>query len=131
MKRSIMVWVAAFALLAGGFGCSGGGEPPAGAQPSESEDALVARARQIHERVITLDTHADINANNFTTERNYTQDLGNQVNLPKMVEGGLDAAFFIVYVGQNRGENAFTKEGYDNAYRQAIEKFDAIHRLTE
>lgn len=131
MKRSIMVWVAAFALLAGGFGCSGGAEPPAGAQPSESEDALVARARQIHERVITLDTHADINANNFTTERNYTQDLGNQVNLPKMVEGGLDAAFFIVYVGQNRGENAFTKEGYDNAYRQAIEKFDAIHRLTE
>ena len=60
-------------------------------------------------------------------ERNYTQDLGNQVNLPKMVEGGLDASFFIVYVGQG----PLTPEGYDNAYKQAVAKFDAIHRLTE
>jgi membrane dipeptidase len=106
------------------------GSSPAAQQPAAA-DAVVAKARQIHERVITLDTHADINANNFTKERNYTQDLGNQVNLPKMFSGGLDAAFFIVYVGQNRGENAFTREAYDNAYRQAIEKFDAIHRLTK
>ena len=91
------------------------------------EDALAAQARGIHERVMTLDTHADINAANFTAECNYTMDLGNQVNLPKMVKGGLDAAFFIVYVGQ--GE--LTPEGYANAYRQAVEKFDAIHRLTE
>ena len=32
------------------------------AQPqAETEEQLVARARAIHERVITLDTHADIN----------------------------------------------------------------------
>jgi membrane dipeptidase len=91
------------------------------------EDAVTARARGIHERVMTLDTHADINAANFTAECNYTQDLGNQVNLPKMVKGGLDAAFFIVYVGQGD----LTSDGYANAYRQAIEKFDAIHRLTK
>ena len=89
-------------------------------------DAVTAKARAIHERVMTLDTHVDINPANFTTACNYTQDLGNQVNLPKMVKGGLDAAFFIVYVGQ--GE--LTPEGYANAYRQASEKFDAIHRLT-
>ena len=59
------------------------------------------KARGIHERVMTLDTHDDISAANFTAECNYTQDLGNQVNLPKMVKGGLDAAFFIVYVGQD------------------------------
>jgi membrane dipeptidase len=91
------------------------------------EDAVTARARGIHERVLTLDTHADINAANFTAACNYTQDLGNQVNLPKMVKGGLDAAFFIVYVGQGD----LTPDGYANAYRQAIEKFDAIHRLTK
>jgi membrane dipeptidase len=44
-----------------------------------------------------------------------------------MVSGGLDAAFFIVYVGQ--GE--LTPAGYDNAYKQAIAKFDAIHHLTK
>ena len=92
-----------------------------------ADDALVARARGIHERVIALDTHDDINPANFTLERNYTQDLPTQVNLPKMLAGGLDASFFIVYVGQG----PLTADGYDNAYKQAIEKFDAIHRLTE
>src|SRR5690349_5292806 len=76
---------------------------------------------------MTLDTHNDIDPANFTAERNYTQDLGNQVNLPKMIKGGLDASFFIVYVGQGD----LTPQGYDSAYKQAIEKFDAIHRLTE
>ena len=99
----------------------------AAATLAAQEDALTTRARAIHERVMTLDTHVDINASNFTAECNYTRDLGNQVNLPKMIKGGLDAAFFIVYVGQG----ALTPEGYANAYRQASEKFDAIHRLTE
>jgi membrane dipeptidase len=96
------------------------------AQP-KLDPALVARARVIHDRVITLDTHADINPRDFTAERNYTQRLDTQVNLPKMEEGGLDAAFFIVYVGQG----SLTPEGYDRAYKQAIDKFDAIHRLTK
>jgi len=89
---------------------------------------VVARARAIHERVITLDTHNDISPANFTAERNYTQRLNTNVNLPKMVEGGLDASFFIVYVGQDTALNA---EGYKKAYDEAIAKFDAIHRLTE
>jgi membrane dipeptidase len=125
MRRVVLACTAAVALLAGVLGDS-----PSAQQPA-ADEALIAKARQIHDRVITLDTHNDINPGNFTAERNYTQDLGNQVNLPKMIKGGLDASFFIVYVGQNRGENAFTKEGYDNAYRQAIEKFEAIHRLTD
>jgi hypothetical protein len=44
------------------------------------DDTLVKKARAIHERVIALDTHDDINVADFTPERNYTQDLGNQVN---------------------------------------------------
>jgi membrane dipeptidase len=100
---------------------------PTAQTPSTADDALVKKARGIHERVIALDTHDDINAADFTPERNYTQDLGNQVNLPKMVAGGLDASFFIVYVGQG----PLTPEGYDNAYKQAVTKFDAVHLLTE
>ena len=92
-----------------------------------ADPELVKRARAIHERVITLDTHADINPANFTRQRNYTEDLGTQVNLPKMTSGGLDAAFFIVYVGQGD----LTPAGYDDAYKQAIAKFDAIHHLTK
>src|SRR5829696_8506174 len=88
---------------------------------------LVKRARAIHERVITLDTHDDINPDNFTRARNYTQDLPTQVNLPKMFAGGLDASFMIVYVGQGD----LTPAGYEDAYKQAIAKFDAIHHLTK
>src|SRR6476661_3545022 len=95
------------------------------------DDALTTKARGIHERVMTLDTHNDINPGNFTAQCNYTMDLGNQVNLPKMIKGGLDASFFIVYVGQDTGPDAFTPAGYNRAYKSAVEKFEAIHRLTE
>lgn len=95
---------------------------------AQSDDAaLVAKARAIHDRVLKLDTHNDIDPANFTADCNYTMRLTTQVNLPKMVEGGMDVSFMIVYVGQG----PLTAEGYDNAYRQAIAKFDAIHRLTE
>jgi membrane dipeptidase len=78
-------------------------------------------------RVLKLDTHNDIEPANFTADCNYTMRLTTQVNLPKMVEGGMDVSFMIVYVGQG----PLTPEGYDNAYRQAVAKFDAVHRLTE
>ena len=91
----------------------------------ESDEDLVARARGIHERVITLDTHADINTDDFTADRNYTMDLPTQVTLPKMEAGGLDVAWFIVYTGQGD----LTDEGYAAAYDNAVDKFDAIHRL--
>jgi membrane dipeptidase len=97
----------------------------AGAQTTDP--ALVAKARAIHDKVITLDTHVDIDLRNFTPARNYTQRLDNQVNLPKMEEGGLDAVFLIVYVGQG----PLTPEGYDKAYKEAVAKFDAIHRLVK
>ncbi len=98
-----------------------------GGDTTETEAALVARARGIHERVITLDTHADINTANFTAELNYTMDLDTQVTLPKMDSGGLDVAWFIVYTGQGTLDEA----GYEAAYANAIDKFEAIHRLVE
>src|SRR5215831_19327813 len=96
--------------------------------PAQSNDAaLIAKAKSIHDRVIKLDTHNDIEPANFTQDCNYTMRLTTQVNLPKMVDGRMDVTFMIVYVGQG----PLTPEGYDSAYRQAIAKFEAIHRLTE
>jgi membrane dipeptidase len=102
---------------------------PLGAQVRPSDDAaMVARARGIHERVMTLDTHVDINARNFTADGpNYAARLTTQVDVVKMEEGGLDAAFLIVYVGQNDSLNAY---GFQRAYASAIEKFEAVQRLT-
>jgi membrane dipeptidase len=110
-----------------------GGWLSVAAQP-QGEEALVARARGIHDRVITLDTHNDINPAQFTRECNYTMRLTNQVNLPKMKQGGLDVSFMIVYVGQSNPPqvaDAFQPSGYDRAYKAASEKFNAVHHLTE
>lgn len=97
------------------------------AQAQTADDQLRQKARQIHEKVITIDTHNDINVNNFTAEKNYTQDLDTQVNLPKMTEGGVDVTWLIVYTDQQELNPA----GYKTAYATAMSKFEAIHRLTE
>jgi membrane dipeptidase/D-alanyl-D-alanine dipeptidase len=91
------------------------------------KNQLLEKAKKIHENVITLDTHVDINVNNFTKDRNYTMDLNNQVTLPKMKAGGLDVAWFIVYTGQGD----LDEEGFEDAYDNAMSKFESIHRLVE
>ena len=86
---------------------------------------LTEKAKQIHERILTLDTHDDIDVKYFTDSLNYTMNTPTQVNLPKMQAGGLDVAWFIVYTGQ--GELSI--KGYKAAAANAQAKFDAIHRL--
>jgi membrane dipeptidase len=84
------------------------------------------KVKRVHAEVITIDTHCDINVSNFTEETNYTQRLNTQVDIPKMKEGGLDVAWFIVYTGQ--GE--LNEEGYSKAKENAYSKFEAIANLT-
>ena len=91
-----------------------------------AEETLEAKAARIHQEVITIDTHDDINVANFTDSINYTQLLNTQVNLPKMREGQLDVAWLIVYTGQG----PLTREGYAAAEENAMAKFEAIKRLT-
>jgi membrane dipeptidase len=93
---------------------------------SGSEEEIRALAKGIHERTLTMDTHADISPN-FASEKEDMSSLENkrQVTLPKMRKGGLDAEFFAVFtpVGVR------TDSAYENAYRSTKNLFDAIHRL--
>lgn len=91
---------------------------------------IISKAKAIHKKVLTVDTHDDIDINNFVFSRNYSQDLDNQVTIPKMIAGGLDASFFIVYTGQSSEPDAFEATGYKRAYDSAIAMFEAIHRMT-
>lgn len=96
----------------------------------EPDAAMIASARGIHERVLTIDTHVDINPANFRGDTlNYAAKLPRtQVDLTKMEEGGLDAAFLIVYVGQTPElDNA----AFARANAEAMTKFAAVHRLAE
>jgi len=93
----------------------------------ELKETTLEKAKRIHEEVITIDTHNDINVNNFTDSINYSQRLETQVNLPKMQEGGLDVSWLIVYTGQD----TLTAAGYAKANENAMQKFEAIHKLCE
>src|SRR6056300_742569 len=91
-------------------------------QTKKTEDStdvqLLQKAQQIHLNTTTLDTHDDINVQNFTDSLNYTQDTDTQVNLPKMERGALDVAWFIVYTGQGD----LTPAGYEKAAVNAPNK---------
>jgi membrane dipeptidase len=100
---------------------------PAHAGGDASSDPMVAQARAIHERVLTLDSHIDIPFVFGTELADPGVDGGWQVDLPKMAAGGLNGGFFVVYVGQRER----TIEGYGRATTDALIKFEAIHGMTE
>ena len=99
---------------------------PAGA---ETDAELLARATAIHERVITIDSHVDIPPD-FGTEAYdpmQAKSPRHQLDLLGMQRGGLDAAFFIVYVPQRER----TEANYARAMADAFIKFAAIRRMTD
>jgi membrane dipeptidase len=109
--------------------CSRGAKTPTPSPATggpANDVAIVARARAIHSRVITIDTHKDI-PDNFATPEADPKTMPSQVNLDKMKAGGYDMAFFAVYVGQG----ARTDSGNAVAKQRALNKFAAIHRMAE
>lgn len=97
--------------------------------PAPPPPTAEERAEEIHRRAIVIDTHVDIPG--FFGTAPYDPALRGewpiQVDLPRMREGGMDAAFFIVYVGQTE-RNAV---GYAEAASEALRKFAAIRRVTD
>ena len=92
--------------------------------------SLEEKAALIHERVLTIDTHNDTPML-FTSDdfdfglRNGSPGSPSQVDLPRMVEGGLDAGFFAVFIGQ--GER--TPQGNQQAQEKTLQIFDSIHKV--
>lgn len=101
--------------------------------PEKDEEALKAEAREIHDRVLTVDTHSDTPSLMLRKgwdigERHEPgQRRSGKIDLPRMAEGGLDAEFFAVYVGQ--GER--TPEGYARARERANLLLGAIHKMAK
>ncbi|RYD16583.1 MAG: membrane dipeptidase [Lysobacteraceae bacterium] len=88
-----------------------------GAGPRHAPDAL-----------LTLDTHVDIPSDYMRDARyDVGRDSVLRVDLGKMERGGLDAAFFVVYVGQGALDSA----GYADAVAQAERKYSAIGSMLE
>lgn len=91
-----------------------------------SDEQIEARAREIHDRVITIDTHVDIPFNFATDEVDPGERGDFQNDLPKMREGGLDAAFFIAYHAQGERTPEVTAE----AWERVLQKYEGVRRMT-
>lgn len=89
--------------------------------------AQAADGAAVHERLLTLDSHIDIPRDWATDEMDPSHETDHQADLVKMKKGGLDAAFFIAYVGQ--GE--MTPEALDAGRRESFGKLLAVHRMAE
>jgi membrane dipeptidase len=95
------------------------------------ERDLEALAREIHGRVLTVDTHCDTVFNLLRKgwkigDRHDPALRGSgKIDLPRMAEGGLDAEFFAVFVGQGPR----TPEGNVMAREEALVGLEAIHKM--
>jgi membrane dipeptidase len=97
-----------------------------------SEDQLVSKAEKIHHSILTLDSHTDtplqLGREGFDiSELNDPHNRGGKLDFPRMKEGGLDAAFFAVFLSQGQRN----PEAYQNAQERADRIFEMVHTMLE
>ena len=124
MNRTALWTLATLALVAVmAWGCAG---PPGESisDADQSPEALLERAQAIHERVLVLDAHADIELPDAPSP--YVGDDGlSQVDPAKLHAGGVDAVVMSVEVGPGPR----TPEGYAVARARADEEIAAVLAL--
>jgi len=100
------------------------------AQKSDAE--LARKAAEIHNNVLTVDTHIDWPSHQLRSpdfvprERHEPGKMGSgQWDLPRMKEGGLDAAFMSIYTSQGPR----TDEGHANAKERALKLIELTKKM--
>jgi membrane dipeptidase len=94
----------------------------AGAPPVDEQDDLLQRAARIHNAAWVVDTHIDSPAREIngqpwraTDRHTYGEQGAGQWDIPRMIEGGMDAVFLSVFTSQRQ----LTEEGFAAAYERA------------
>jgi membrane dipeptidase len=88
------------------------------------EEKISHRADKLHMHMLTVDTHCDTPMR--LTRTGFDLGIRNEkgcVDFPKMKEGGLDAEFFAVFIGQGPR----TPEAFDIEHQKTMAAFDSIH----
>tara|TARA_B100001059_G_scaffold150747_1_gene150571 strand:+ start:167 stop:1408 length:1242 start_codon:yes stop_codon:yes gene_type:complete len=99
---------------------------------SNNEKELIKKALDIHNQVLTLDTHADtpirmIQPGFDLSERHDPNETGSKLDYPRMIEGGLDAVFFAAFVAQDIRDN----DGNSRAKNLCLQMIDSIISSTK
>ena len=97
-----------------------------------NEEELIQKALDIHNRVLTVDTHADtplrmIQPGFDMSERHDPRETGSKVDYPRMIEGGLDAIFFAAFVAQDIRDD----DGHSRAKNLCLQMIDSIVTSTK
>jgi membrane dipeptidase len=87
----------------------------------ETDRELMEKARRLHERAIVVDTHVDtpILMYGGGLDIGVRNEKG-RVDLPRMIDGGLDAIFLAVFISNELDDR--------HPSRRALEIIDVIHR---
>ena len=100
---------------------------------SLSQDtSLTSRALELHDRILTLDSHADtplrlLEPGFDLAERHDPYETGSKLDYPRMIEGGLDAVFFAAFVAQGIRDD----DGHTRARELALQMLDAVWASAE
>ncbi len=86
-----------------------------------NEAASYNKARRLHERTLTLDTHCDTPMKFDSGVRFDQRDTRILVDLHKMSEGGLDATIMVAYLKQMERDQASLEAAYAKAERLLTE----------
>ncbi len=105
------------------FGCA----PDSAEETEMSEEELRELALAIHDRALTLDTHADtplrmIEPGFKMSEKHDPNETGSKVDYPRMIEGGLDGIFFAAFVAQDIRDD----DGHSRAKVLCLQMIDSI-----
>lgn len=104
----------------------------AGADAGATAEDTTAKALAIHDRVLTLDTHADTPLRMIQPGFNMAEwhdplETGSKVDYPRMKEGGLDAIFFAAFVAQDIRDD----DGHGRAKNLCLQMIDSITVSTQ
>jgi membrane dipeptidase len=106
--------------------------PPGGYAEQGVDEKPVKRAAEIHDNVLTIDTHTDtpymlLRPGYDIGKSHDPRKRGGRLDFPRMKQGGLDAVFFAAFVGQGPR----TPEGNEKAKQQALKLIGAIHQAVK
>ncbi|MEL7117951.1 MAG: dipeptidase [Bacteroidota bacterium] len=109
-----------------------GCEPASTDTEEDVEEDPKENALEIHDRVLTIDTHADtplrmIEPGFNMGERHDPNETGSKVDYPRMKEGGLDAIFFAAFVAQDIRDD----DGNTRAKALCLQMIDSIVASTQ
>lgn len=101
--------------------------------PPAASHAAAQNARQVHESAVVLDTHFDTPANLgrpgwSILDRHDVQIDDSQVDLPRMIEGGVDGGFFAIFTPQGQRGTAGNAAARDHALYRASEIREMVAR---